>query len=538
MNGFEIVLLALMLIVLLAALADRLHVPYPILFLLGGAAIGFAPGLPHLTFDPEVLLLVFIPPLAFSAGWRSSWREFRAHLWPITLLSTGLVFATMVVVAVVAHLTIAGLSWSAAFVFGTVLASTDSVAPLAIIERLRLARNLRTILSGESLGNDAASLTAYRTAVAAAVSGSFVLATAAFHFALAILGGIVIGVIIALVYDWIQHRIQNTPAEVILTLVVPYAAYIPADRLGVSGLLAVLTAALLASRRVVTDRESGSRIAASAFWDSLILVMNGLIFILLGFYLPDILAGIIGRPIAQLVEDAALMFLVILLVRAVWVFAIPYIPAPASRRLRERQPNPIWKPATVITWAGMRGADTLVLALAIPLTLATGASFPDRSLIIFLSFCVIAATLLIQGLTLPALLRWLNLRRDDSVEREEATAREAADRAALQRLDDLEARRHAGGEDHRRDGATAETSELAEHLRDTFERQERRHAARSHGERDEKDERAADEARRLRNELVQAQRQAIIALRDQGKIDDDVLREVLRDLDLEEQRLQ
>ncbi len=530
MDVIEIMLLALALVVAFATLADRLRLPYPVMFLIGGVFIAFVPGLPHVNLDPATIFLIFIPPLVFSAGWRISWRDFKRQLWPITLLSTGLVFATLLVVAVVAHLTFIGLSWPAAFVLGAVVASTDSIAAIAVLERLHLARGIEVVLKGESLGNDAASLIAYRTAVTAAVTGVFVWATAGLQLILAAIGGVAIGVVIALAYDWIQHRIHNPSAEVALTLVVPFAAYLPAEHFGVSGILAVLTAAVLGSRRVLTDREAASRLAANSFWDSLIFILDGLIFILLGFYLPGIVAGVAHVPIAQLVAAAALVVGAILVVRAAWVFATPYFPLPFSRRLRQRRHGDVLKSALVITWAGMRGADALVLALALPFTVASGAPFPDRSLIIFLTFCVITVTLLAQAPSLPLLIRLLGLHGDETVAREDALAEAAADRAALQRLDELP----KAEETH--DGAA--TEELAKHLRHTFERSLDRHEARSQGALDRTAESEDDEARHLRAELLRVQRDTIIALRDQGKIGDDVMRDALEDIDLEEQRLQ
>lgn len=319
MSEVEAILLALALVVLATTLADRFNVPYPILFLLGGILVGLTPGLPRVTLDPATLFLIFIPPLVFSAGWRISWREFRRQLWPITPLSTGLVFVTLFVVAVVGHFTFIGLSWHAAVVFGAVVASTDSVAAMGILERLHLARGIETVLEGEGLGNDAASLVAYRSAVTATVTGVFFWNTAALHLVLDIVGGIAIGVDVALVFDWIQHRIHNPSAEVVLTLVVPFAAYIPADKVGASGVLAVLTAGVLGSRRVLPDREAASRLAANSFWDSLILALNGLIFVLLGFYLPIILAGVAHRPFDQLAADVTLVLLTILVARCLGV---------------------------------------------------------------------------------------------------------------------------------------------------------------------------------------------------------------------------
>jgi monovalent cation/hydrogen antiporter len=542
----EVILIALALVIALAALADRLQVPYPILLLTGGIALGFIPGLPAISIDPSILFLLFIPPLVFSSGWRTSWRDFRANLWPISLLSVGLVLATIAVVAVVARLTIGGLTWPAAFVLGAVVSSTDPVAATAIAERLHLPQRIVTLLEGEGVGNDAASLVAYRSAVAATVTGIFVLPLAALEVVLAVIGGIAIGVVVALVYDWIADHLHNAQAEVALTLVVPFAAYIPADRLGVSGVLAVLVTGILGGRRVYPDRTADTRLAATGFWESLNFVLNGLIFVLLGVYLPGILAGIRDLPAGLLALYAAVVFLTLVLVRATWVFAMPYFPGRGGRLMRQRSPNPPWKAAVVVTWSGMRGADTLVIALALPLTIASGAAFPDRALIIFLTFCTIAMTLVGQGLTLPALIGQLGLRGDDTEEREEAKAHLAADRAALARLDELLAadgtspgtqndEQDEGSERRAPDGRTRSGGE---HLRGLYIQRLRRHTATADGAPDSAVEADAEAILRLRRDVLEAQRQAVIALRDRGEIGDDAMRHVLRDLDLEEEGLE
>jgi monovalent cation/hydrogen antiporter len=565
MSVIEVLLIALVLVAALATLADRLRVPYPILLLLGGLALGLVPGLPRVTIDPSVLFLLFIPPLVISSGWTTSWRDFRANLWPISLLSVGLVLATIVAVAMVAHLVLGdtGLSWPAAFVLGAVVSSTDPVAATAIAERLRLPVRIVTILEGEGVGNDGASLVAYRTAVAATITGAFALAPAVLQVILAIIGGVAIGLAVAVIYGWIERHLHAPPQLAALTLVLPYAAYIPADRLGLSGVIAVLTAGIWLGRREPQARESGARLEVDAFWESLVYILNGLIFVLLGLYLPEILGGIAGRPIVRLLGEAIVIIAVVVLVRIVWVFAMPYVPATGWwwRRLqaRSRGRGPVWKRATVVAWSGMRGADTLVLALALPLTIAGGAPFPQRALIIFVTAAVIAATLIGQGLTLPPLIRWLGLHEDDTRRREEAQARLAADDAGVAYLDELLVPAAGRDQSSARDAPSTAPEELgatsintaiatatkddaihalAQHLRHLYARRARRDASRTRGTPDHSAE-AGDEAeRRLRLAVVEVQRQAIIALRDRGAIGDDALREVLRDLDLEEQELE
>lgn len=548
MSVVEVALIALALVVALATLADRLGVPYPILLLLGGIGLGFVPALPRVSIDPGILFLLFIPPLVFATGWHTSWRDFRLNLWPICLLSIGLVLATILVVAVVAHLVIAGLSWPAAFVLGAIVSATDPVAATAIAGHLHLPGRIVTVLEGEGAGNDAASLVAYRAAVTATVTGAFALAPAVLHGILATVGGIAIGLAVAFLADWIQRHLHNPPVEAALTLVIPFAAYIPADQLGLSGVLAVLAAGMLLGHREPETRASDSRLEVDAFWTSLVFVLNGLIFVLLGLYLPGILAQVAGRPIAGLVRDAAVIIAVVVLARIVWVFAMPYVPAEWGRRLRAPALDRAWKRSAVVAWSGMRGADTLVIALALPLTVIGGAPFPDRALVIFVTFTVIVATLIGQGLSLAPLIRWLGLHDDDTVEREVARARLVADQAAVARLDEALARHGAADGTPIQTGATGGgrtsnaahdgvTRALAERLRRRYARMAKRDAAQTLGRPDPEIENVEAAAQRLRRDLVDAQRQAIIELRERGEIGDTALREVLRDLDLEEQEL-
>lgn len=547
MSVVEVSLIALALVVALATLADRLGVPYPILFLIGGIGLGFVPGLPRVSIDPSILFLLFIPPLVFATGWHTSWRDFRLNLWPIFLLSVGLVLFTIVVVALVAHLVIGGLSWPAAFVLGAIVSATDPVAATAIAERLHLPSSIVTILEGEGAGNDAASLVAYRAAVAATVTGVFAFAPAMLHGILATVGGIAIGLVVALIADWIQRHLHNPPIEAALTLVIPFVAYIPADQLGLSGVLAVLASGMFLGHREPVTRESDSRLDVDAFWVSLVFVLNGLVFVLLGLYLPGILAQVAGRPVFGLVEDAAVIVAVVVLARIVWAFAIPYVPSAWGRRLRALATDHIWKRSAVVGWSGMRGADTLVIALALPLTVIGGAPFPDRALIIFVTFAVILVTLVGQGLTLPPLIRWLGLHSEDAVEREVARARLVADQAAVARLDELlRGDATAGGMRLESPAEVKGTSvashegemrALAKRLRRRYLSMATRDAAQTRGAPDLEIEEVAAAAQRLRRDLVDAQRQAIIELRERGEVGDAALREVLRDLDLEEEEL-
>lgn len=521
----EIILIALVAVIALATLAQRLAIPYPILLVLGGVALGVAPGLPSVTFDPGLIFVLFVPPLVYSAAWFTSWREFRDNRGTIGLLATGLVVLTIGVVAVVGHALVPGLTWPAALVLGAIVSSTDAVAATAIAERLHLPGRLVTVLEGESMANDPASLVAYRLAVTAVVTGTFSLGQIGGQLVLAVVGGVAVGLAVAWLADQVQHRLHNPPVEVTLTLLIPYVAYLVADGLTTSGVLAVATAGLVLGRHDPAVRSTASRLEGEVFWDMLVFLLNGLIFIVLGLSLPRIVAGVAGRPALVLGMEATVLILTVVLVRLLWMGAATSLPLLVHRLLGGRSQYPPWKAAAIIGWAGMRGADALVIALALPLTTTRGAPFPDRAVIIFLTFCVILATLVGQGLSLPVLIRRLRLPADDTPEREVALARAAADQAALARLDEV-------------GGADGTPQEVVEHLRRQHQRAGQRHAARARGERNREGEEQAEATRQLRRAVVEAEQRAIIALRNRGDIGNAALRTVLRDLDLEEQRLE
>ncbi|MDB5077656.1 MAG: Na+/H+ antiporter, partial [Chloroflexi bacterium] len=508
----EIILIALIAVVALATLAESLVIPYPILLVLGGIALGFVPGLPSVNFDPNTIFLIFIPPLVFSAAWRTSWRDFRANLRPIVRLAIELVAVTIVVVAVVAHAFIPGLTWPAAFVLGAIVSSTDAVAATAIAERLKLSQRIVTILEGESMANDPASLVAYRLAVMAVVSGTFSLEVASLQLLVAVVGGAAIGLAVALVADGVQHRLNNPPVEVTLTLLVPYTAFIIADLLATSSILAVATAGIVLGRHDPEVRSNETRLEADAFWDILVFLLNGLIFTILGLYLPQIVSGVANLPVMTLGIDAAIVIFTVVMVRIIWVFGETYLQSLIARRPREQLEFPPWKGAVVVGWAGMRGADSLVIALALPFTTAQRAPFPDRSVIIFLTFCVVVATLVVQGLSLPVLIRRLQLPGDVATEREVAKARAVAAQAALARLEALA----------RSDGLPRELVEL---LRRRHQRRARVYGARASGTNDQAAEEEVATAQQLLRELVGAQRRAIVELRNRGEIGDAALRE-------------
>ncbi len=524
-----LVLGLLVAVVALAIIAPGLHIPYSILLVLGGLLLGFVPGLPRFTLDPDVVFLLLLPPLLYASAWQTSWRDFHANLRPISLLALGLVLLTTVVVAVVAHVLIPDLPWAVAFVLGAIVSPTDAVAATAIAQRLGIPQRIVTIVEGESLVNDATGLVAYRFAVAAVVTGVFSLGEASLQFVVVSAGGIALGLVAGWGLSYVHRWLDNPPLEITVTLVTPFAVYLLGEEvLHVSGILAIVTTGLYLTWRAPTFFSSGARLQAEAVWEILIFLWNGLVFILIGLQLPGILA-ILNTTVARrspilLVWDAALVSLTVILVRLVWAFTQALLPRLLSRRLRERDPYPGWRPVVLIGWTGMRGAVSLAAALALPEVTAEGAAFPERAFVIYLTFGVILATLVVQGLSLPLLIRGLGLHDDGASERQETQARLTAAQAALARLDELASQNEV-------------SQESAQHLRKHYEAQVRSITKRFKKAANEPGEDHAMTYQRLQREALQAERSAVIGLRNQGEINDEVLRRIERELDLEEQRL-
>ncbi|HEX4203675.1 MAG TPA: Na+/H+ antiporter [Ktedonobacteraceae bacterium] len=515
-------------IVILATVATRFHLPYAIVLVLGGLILGFVPGLPTIELDPQLLLFLFLPPLIYSSAWFTSWREFRANVRPIFLLSIGLVLATTALVAVVAHVLI-GLSWPVAFVLGAIVSPTDAVAASATAQSAGLSRRLVTVIEGESMVNDATGLVVYRFAVAVVVSGSFSFAQASFQFALVSLGGLLIGLLVSWPLAWFHRVMDNAPIEIALTLLTPFAAYLLAEALDVSGVLAVMAAGLSLSRQSARFFSANTRLQANAVWNVLVFLFNGFVFLLIGLQLHHVLEAVTSRDPLVLLWEALLVCLTVMLVRLLWVLPAAFptrLFGLLGRYLGERSTQTSWRNVLILSWTGMRGGVSLAAALALPLTLAGGKAFPERDLVLFLTFCVILATLVGQGLSLGPLIRLLRLPEDGTHEREHAQAHLTAARAALVRLDELE-------------GEVWTTEEDLAHLRSVYENKIQVYLARVDGNAETGNAVNArpEQTRRLRQEILQAERTSVIRLRDQKYIDDEVLRVVERELDLEEQRL-
>lgn len=517
-EAIETTVLLLAVVALVTVVARRIGIPYPILMVLAGLGVGFVPGLPRVELEPEIVLLLFLPPILFSAASLSSPRELWRNVRPISLLAFGLVLTTTLAVALVVTALVPGLPFAAAVALGAIVSPPDAIAATAIAQRLGLPRRLVTVLEGESLVNDATALVTYRFAVAAAMTGTFSLGEAAASFVVVALGGAAIGLVVGWTMTWLLARLEDPPVEVLITLIGPFAAYLPAEILGVSGVLAAVSAGLLLGARAARVMSSDTRVLGVGAWQVAIFVVNGLAFLLIGLQLPSVMDEIGGRPIAELVGLSLVVAATVIGTRLLWVFPATYLPRRIVPGLAVRDPSPRPGVVVVLGWAGMRGAVSLAAALALP----TIPAFPERDLLVFLTFTTILATLVGQGLTLPFLIRRLGLGDDGSAEHEELHAREAATEAALGRLDEL-------------------VTEVPGHLPLIDQLRERyRHRAEHYVHAHDTDELPVDPEERdhekIRRAVLAAERLAVIELRDRGVISDEALRRVERDLDLEELR--
>jgi len=523
-QAIAVVLILLVVATALALLARRIGIPYPILLVLGGLALGFVPGLPPIELEPEIVFLLFLPPILFGAGYFTSLRDFKRNLRPITLLSVGLVVFTTVAVALVAAAIVPGMGLAAAFALGAIVAPPDAVAATTVFQRLGVPRRVVSILEGESLVNDATALVAYRFAIIAASTGTFSIANAGLTFVAVAAGGVAFGLLMGLILAWALRRIDDPVFSVVLTLLAPVATYLPAEQFHLSGVLATVAAGIWVGRNAPREMSSSVRLAGTAAWQVLLFLINGTVFILIGAQLRSVLQGLGEYSPGQLVGLAVAISAVVIVVRILWVFPGTYVPRALSAGIRVREPYPAPRNVFILSWAGMRGVVSLAAALALPLTLTNGAPFPFRDLIIFLTFAVILATLVGQGLTLPFFIRRLGVAADQGDVHEEAHARMTTAEAAVQRIEEL-AREWP---DH---------LELIDALRAQYNHQAS-HIDPHHDEALDESEQELLEHRRIRGAVVEAEREALLQMFERGAVTDDVFRRVERDLDLEELRME
>ncbi len=520
MRLLEVTLFLLLCAVALGWLARHFRFPYPIALVIGGGALSFVPGLPKLQFDPQFILVLVLPPILYQAALLTSWRDFKANIRPISLLAIGLVIFTTLAVGAALKYLVPEIPWAAAFVFGAIVSPPDAVAATAILSRLNVPRRVVTVLEGESLVNDASGLVIYKFAVVATLTGVFSLADATLQFAGVALGGIAVGVVVAALFIVVHRHLGDVFIEVLMAMALPYVAYILAESVQVSGVLAVVAAGLVRGRYAPAIVSAEMRIVGRSMWNMLVFLLNSLIFILIGLQLSGVEERLYGYTAAQLAAYGAIVSVVAVAVRFVWIYPLTHVPRllmPES--MRTRYPAPPESEVFIMSWCGMRGIVSLAAALALPLTLPGGAPFPQRDLIIFLTFVVIAVTLVLQGLTLAPLIRRLRVVDDWSHQEEHRLARLALSRAAAIAID-----------------STAKAENIADAI-----------AARINAEFAEKISVAAPDgptpvteaamAQRLRQAAIHAERQELIRIWRDNQISDDVLHHLEEDLDYQESRL-
>ena len=532
MHETEIILGLLLAVAAVVWVANRIRIPYPILLVIGGLVLSFIPHLPAVTLKPDHVFLLFLPPILYYAGLQTSWRDFRANVRPIALLAVGLVLFTTVAVAVAAHVII-GMSWATSFVLGAITSPPDAVAATAILQRLRVPRRVVTILEGESLVNDATALVLYQFAVAAVATvtaGTFSLGWASVQFFIVAIGGVVVGLLAGMIVAWVRPRLRDSAVEHVVSLLTPYVAYLPAEWLHVSGVLAVVTCGIYIARRLGRITTAEIRLRAWAVWDTVIFLLNGLVFILIGLQMSNIIKNVPAGTLSQIISWPIVISIVAILARFAWVPMAAYLPRMLFPRLRRLEPvPPPPQNVFIIAWTQMRGVVSLAAALALPMYRADGVTaFPDRNLIIFLTFGVILITLVGQGLTLPAIIRALKLDRVSNEHAdEENTARYLAALAAIERLDTLGANDAAAAAALQR--ARAEYDERIAYYSRTISADGDGTAGGMLL--------ACNSSEDVMRQAITAQRDMLGRLRDQGVIGDDVLRHLEHELDHEEARM-
>ncbi|MFF7336431.1 Na+/H+ antiporter [Streptomyces sp. NPDC008163] len=507
-----------------AGLARRTPVPAPLLLVAVGLIASYVPGVPSYTLDAHIVLPLLLPPLLYTAAVDSSYLDLRANLRPVALLSVGYVLFATVAVGWLAYLLVPDLPLTAALVLGAVIAPPDAVTAAAIARRVGLPARVTTILQGESLVNDATAITAYKVALAAAVGEGISWGGGVREFLLASVGGVAVGLLLMVPLHWLRTHLKEPLLQNTLSLLIPFVAYAAAERVHASGVLAVVVVALYLGHRS-WQVDFATRLQEAAVWKMVAFVLESAVFALIGLQLPFVLKGLGAYSVADAFGYAVLVFLAVVVVRFVWVYPATYLPRWLSRRIRERETGTDWTSPLIVGWAGMRGVVSLAIAFSVPLVTADGDAFPARNLVLFLTFTTVIGTLVVQGLTLPLLVRVLKLpgrdRQADTLA--EAQAQNAASTAAEARLDDLLT-----------DERNRLPEPLADRLRTVLERRRNAVWERLGAGNPVTGESADETYRRLAGEMIETEREVFVRLRDERRIDDEMMRTLLRRLDLEE----
>jgi CPA1 family monovalent cation:H+ antiporter len=527
MNGVELIIILLAASAGLRVLARLIGVPHPALLVLGGLVLALIRQLPKIEIPPDALFILFVPPLLYWGSFTTSLRDFQQQLPAILRYGTLVVLLTTCVVAVVFHAITKEFTWGAAFLLGAIVSPPDPVAAIAVLRPLGAPRYVVSILEGEGLINDATALVCYQVALAAVVTGSFSPRKAAIHFIFASLAGVAIGLALGWLIAFIRTKLigRFPVVENTISLLTPFLAYLPAQWLDASGVLAVVASGLYMGRMGPRIIGASTRVQSESMWTMVQFLLESLIFMMVGLELRDVVKSLQSFSLGTLLLYSALLLLVLIATRLLYTFFAVFMIR--TWRAHFRGIKPRWKDAVFMGWAGMRGGDSMVIALALPLSIGAGRAFPARDLIIFLTFAAILGTLVLQGFTLVPLLKALKLGPDEEDDREEAKARHAAAHAGLRKLDQLSR------------GEGVDTAVL-NHLRVKSEatlqqwaNRDQEASATEHGPEGKKAELHALHYRALRTEMIQAEREEIISMRDEDDINDDVMRKIQRDLDLE-----
>jgi CPA1 family monovalent cation:H+ antiporter len=527
-HAIELVFLLLLLfVVAFGALARKLNTPYPIVMVLGGLLLSFIPGIPRISLNPDLIFLVILPPLLYSAAWVTSWREFSYNFVSICFLAFGLVTFTVLGVTQAGQWLLPGFDWRVGLILGAIVAPTDAIAASSIANRVGLPKRIVDILEGESLLNDASALLALEFGLALLTAGMVPTFTGGLlRLVYLIAGGIAIGLLIGEVVHGIEHTVDDGPIEIALSILTPYVAYLAADSLRASGVLAVVACGLLLSRKSSHFFSPGVRLQAWAVWETLTFILNGVVFVLIGLQLPYVLGAIPHGNLRRLAAYGLVFSAFLILLRLLWMYPGAYAANWIRRRLlHQHEPRPTSKQIFVVGWTGMRGVISLAAAIALPQTLARGVPFAQRDTIIFLAFCVILVTLVLQGLTLPPVIRALGLAGAAQPDAEEREARRAVLQAAIARL---ERARSSDGEQF-----ADIYDDLAHHYR-------RRLAVLAEAPESPEEEQSPALHRKhieLSRQLLKTERETAVQLRNERRINDEVLRQLEREFDLGEAQL-
>ncbi len=520
MHQAEILMLLLAAMTALVVFSRKVELPYPVVLVLGGLAISLIPHLPTLRLSPDFVFYFCLPALIYPAALFTSWRDFRRNLSSILFLAIGLVLFTTVVVAAIAHAILPEMPWAVAFALGAIVSPPDAVAASAVLRRLAVPQRIDAILEGESLVNDATALVALRFAIVAITTGSFSLSRATVDFLFVAAGGIGFGFLVGYVVRWIQRHLDDPPINTSISFLTPFLAYLPAERLHLSGVLATVTVGIFMGWHAPLTLRAHTRLQAVAFWEMLVFLINGVIFVTIGLQLPGIIGRLANESWPHLLLIGAIVSGAVVLVRMGWVFT-----AVSLRRIfASKETHLPWRQAALISWSGMRGVISLAAAFAFPFAVTNVNGFPARGYILYLTFCVILTTLVLQGLTLPFLIRKLGVTDDGANDDEECQARVEANRAALQLIDRLAQECDV-------------SNDAAERLRVEYRERMAQLSRCASSDGDASGEISTPHYQRLQYEALKVERETIIRLRNERVINDEALRRIQRDLDLAEARL-